>query len=388
MVLGRMRIMIEQSDNLSHFERQSLHLLYAPLMSYESIRLYQLLIVLSQLNSVYDYSTLGEYLNEPLDKVEETRKELERFWLLQTFDHDNTHYFRIKMPLDYYGFTQHKILGRLFINEIGMDRLNEIVSILSGYRFEKLTNDISDVFTSDVMRNYSEDKEKQYQQVSKSDYTKLFDMSSFLNVCGETIFPSHLRTSDNLSLIETYALAYKVPNKELRHYVGQSIPVNQQSFNKEKFKELVQKGHVELPKGDPMTWPSEQFLQHLQQGIPAAHSDLILIKKIREKYSFNDEVINVLLDYVIKQYQGSLNPNLVDKIAATWSRAKVKTKEDALKLLNAPLKQKSQRQMKKVIKKATHQKPQEVELDPQERQQLISKLKKGVKSDGKSNEES
>ncbi len=143
-----MKVYLEQYDNLSVHETYSLELLYAPLLSLEALRLYSYLSVMSQLNHLLDYSTISSHLNFDMDVIENSRKELERLWLIQTFEQDNQHFIRIKKPLDYHAFKNHEILGRLFINEFGTSAIQEIISLLIGQRFDGKQNDISEKLTS------------------------------------------------------------------------------------------------------------------------------------------------------------------------------------------------------------------------------------------------
>ena len=77
MVLGKMKLYIEQNDGLSRLEQFSLDLLYGPLLSLEALRLYTYLLSISQLNIIVTYSHLIEHLQMELDTIESARKELE-----------------------------------------------------------------------------------------------------------------------------------------------------------------------------------------------------------------------------------------------------------------------------------------------------------------------
>lgn len=375
MILGKMKVYLEQNDNLSVHETYSLELLYAPLLSLEALRLYSYLSVMSQLNHLLDYSTISSHLNFDMDVIENSRKELERLWLIQTFEQDNQHFIRIKKPLDYHAFKNHEILGRLFINEFGTSAIQEIISLLIGQRFDGKQNDISEKLTSEVLDNYDSQKEMVYKEVVSMSQSQSFNMKSFLNICGETIFPKHLRTKENLSLIAGYADAYQIDYNSLKRYINESIPVDQSRFDSDNFKSLSTINHQPLPKGDPYSWPPEKFLAQLQDGVPVINADLYLIKDLKEKFKFSNEVINTLLDYVIKNHDGSLARNLVEKIATSWKRAKVNSKNQALALINNETKKIPQKRSRTVIKKAHDERPQDIELDPAERQKLIDKIR-------------
>ena len=374
MVLGKMKLYIEQNDGLSRLEQFSLDLLYGPLLSLEALRLYTYLLSISQLNIIVTYSHLIEHLQMELDTIESARKELERLMLLATFEEDNNHYLKLKKPLDYHAFKNHEVLGRLFVHQVGSERLQEIVSLLIGRRFDQKGTDISDHLSPNVLDNYNNQKEVSYRAVASMEVSDTFDMATLLIQCGETIFPPKLRTENVLKQIEGYATAYQIDYQSLKRYINESIPLEQTHFDMKNFKHLASINHQPLPPGDPFTWPPEKFLAQLQDGVPVINSDLYLIKDLKEKYQFSFEVINTLLDYTIKEHGGSLGRNLVEKIATSWKRAKVNSREAALKLIENEPAHKTNKKVT-LIKKAYDEKPPDIVLDPQERQRMINKIK-------------
>lgn len=376
MIVSKMKVFIEQTDSLTRQQQLSLDLLYAPLLSLSAYRLYNLCLSLGQLNIILDYSMLTNFLDMKLDDIETARQTCESLWLIETYQKDNDHYLRIKPPLDYHQFKNHKILGRLFIKQIDSESLNTIVGLLSGRRFFDEGENISATLDTSALSNFKKEQEADYQAVVASQQTNAFDMKLLINLCGEVIFPKHLQTTSTLSFIEGYAKAYKIPYKRLKEYINDSIDIEQSQFDIDQFKKLASINHQPLPKGDPMKWPSEKFLAYRQNGIQVIQSDLNLIRDLKEKYQFSNEVINILIDYVLTQHNGSFARSLVEKIATSWVRAKLDTPEKIKQYLSSGQKPKQQENKKVVrIKKADDSKPEDVTLDPQAKADLLSKLK-------------
>lgn len=370
-----MKVFLQQGDTLSSAQQQSFDLLYGPLMSNEAYRLYLFLMTLSQLKTVLDYQMIANALDFDLDELESYRKEIETLSLLETYEKDNQHYLILHKPLDYYEFKNHQILGRFFIKKHSAARLQEIVALLSGQRFSSLENNISQSLDLEVLNGYDKEHEQDYQNISKHHSNQKFNMEVLLNLCGDIIFPKKLRTKAILALIESYASAYNIPYQSLKKYIDNAIPVDQSTFDQETFKKLASINHQPLPKGDPYSWPPEKFLASLQDGLPVINSDLYLLRDLKEKYGFNYEVINVLIEYVIKHHEGSLARSIVEKIASSWKRAKVGTREQAQDILKKTTSSPRKKSSRKVITIEKEQPLDEISLTEEESQEIIEKIK-------------
>lgn len=77
-----------------------------------------------------------------------------------------------------------------------------------------------------------------------------------------------------------------------------------------------------------------EFLAQIQGGIAPAKSDLNLIESLSSEFQLNNEVINVLLSYVIQVKNNQLPRSYCEKIAGTLVRANIETAVDAVGYLN------------------------------------------------------
>lgn len=66
-------------------------------------------------------------------------------------------------------------------------------------------------------------------------------------------------------------------------------------------------------------------------------ADRNLVNSLRHNFKFSDEVINVLIEFVLDHNNMNLSRAYVEKIASTWKRNNVETLEDAKKQIEKPI---------------------------------------------------
>ncbi|MDF2911873.1 MAG: replication initiation and rane attachment family protein, partial [Sporolactobacillus laevolacticus] len=73
-----------------------------------------------------------------------------------------------------------------------------------------------------------------------------------------------------------------------------------------------------------------QLLEALGRGSKPAAPDLRLIENLMFDTKLNPGVVNVLIDYISKVNDHNLNKSFVEKVAAQWARANVRTVRQAM----------------------------------------------------------
>lgn len=68
----------------------------------------------------------------------------------------------------------------------------------------------------------------------------------------------------------------------------------------------------------------------MKQSAPVAGADEKLIKDLSMNYGFSTEVVNILIEYVLEATGQSFQRSYVEKIASSWNRLKIRTREQAL----------------------------------------------------------
>jgi replication initiation and membrane attachment protein len=81
---------------------------------------------------------------------------------------------------------------------------------------------------------------------------------------------------------------------------------------------------------DPYLSEPIQFLRWLQEGKEPTDTEKRLISSLVRDQRLNPEVVNVLIKHALDSSNQSLKKSYVETIAASWSRLKISTKDQAL----------------------------------------------------------
>jgi len=121
----------------------------------------------------------------------------------------------------------------------------------------------------------------------------------------------------------------------MRKYVNRSINPSTYYFDWDKLKSYVYGNQTKVEKVDDIYQLAPvQFMMHMQNNAPVAPSDRALIEKLCNEYHFSNEVANVLIEYTLKHTNQEFPKSFVEKVAASWVRKGIDTKEKALKAIN------------------------------------------------------
>ena len=85
---------------------------------------------------------------------------------------------------------------------------------------------------------------------------------------------------------------------------------------------------------DPFLLPPTDFLSLRQGGLPVSEPDRKIIAYLSEQMHFSDELANVLIDHALKKCNDMLNSNYISKVASTWIRKGIDTRQKALDFLS------------------------------------------------------
>ena len=121
----------------------------------------------------------------------------------------------------------------------------------------------------------------------------------------------------------------------MRKYVQRSINPSTHVFDLEKLKNMVMGNRkvVKINK-DPYQMSPVKFLQNKQNGIPVVKSDQALIERLCTEFQFPVEVVNTLMEYTLQQTHQQFSRNYVEKVAASWVRLHVDSRNRALEIIN------------------------------------------------------
>lgn len=344
-----MAIEVRCIEHLSSEQRQSLNLLYGPLMGKNSICLYEFLGSIQNLVELEDVYLL---LNMNASQFDIARNRLEQYHLIETYVHEGDMLILLYAPLLPDSFLCHETYSRLYLASVGAKCFDKVKAML--YKDKTVSSSYTKVESPldvSILDSWNESKEIAFEKVKPTIKQKYdFDFATLFKGM-DRIFPVRLRTSENLDRIAEMAKIYGIDVKDMRKYVQRSTNPSTHVFDLEKLKDMVMRNRkvMEVSK-DPYKMSPVKFLQNKQNGIPVVKSDQALIERLCKEFQFPIEVVNTLIEYTLQQTNQQFSRNYVEKVAASWVRLGVDSRKKALDIINqSPLENKRDKKAEKVV---------------------------------------
>lgn len=344
-----MAIEVRCIEHLSSEQRQSLNLLYGPLMGKNSICLYELLGSIQNLVELEDVYLL---LNMNASQFDIARNRLEQYHLIETYVHEGDMLILLYAPLLPDSFLCHETYSRLYLASVGAKCFDKVKAML--YKDKTVSSSYTKVESPldvSILDSWNESKEIAFEKVKPTIKQKYdFDFATLFKGM-DRIFPVRLRTSENLDRIAEMAKIYGIDAKDMRKYVQRSTNPSTHVFDLEKLKDMVMHNRkvMEVSK-DPYKMSPVKFLQNKQNGIPVVKSDQALIERLCKEFQFPIEVVNTLIEYTLQQTNQQFSRNYVEKVAASWVRLGVDSRKKALDIINqSPIENKRDKKAEKVV---------------------------------------
>lgn len=339
---------LEMSVSLDEESMQSFQLLYAPLIGPAAAQLYLLLSALAQARRpIKNHILICKLLHMSIERFEKERQTLERYLLLRSYldPKTNEYLYRVALPKSGNAFLRHEVYGRLYLHAYGKDAYEYAKLYFAKDRIN--TQDLVELTTAFSL------EDAQWLQTSSEAFIGLrptqseqekqaihFDYGRFLKGF-ERRFPVQLQTKENLALIGELASVHGINEMDMRKLVNQCVNPRTKEFNSELLKKKVRaKGrNIEMEYKDPYQAPPVQFFKNLQPNIPVSVSDSRLIESLLIDYHLPKEVVNVLIEYVLRQSNQTFARAYVEKVASSWARKGIDTLEKAKKQAESEYKQ-------------------------------------------------
>ncbi len=344
-----MAIEVRCIEHLSSEQRQSLNLLYGPLMGKNSICLYEFLGSIQNLVELEDVYLL---LNMNASQFDIARNRLEQYHLIETYVHEGDMLILLYAPLLPDSFLCHETYSRLYLASVGAKCFDKVKAML--YKDKTVSSSYTKVESPldvSILDSWNESKEIAFEKVKPTIKQKYdFDFATLFKGM-DRIFPVRLRTSENLDRIAEMAKIYGIDAKDMRKYVQRSTNPSTHVFDLEKLKDMVMRNRkvMEVSK-DPYKMSPVKFLQNKQNGIPVVKSHQALIERLCKEFQFPIEVVNTLIEYTLQQTNQQFSRNYVEKVAASWVRLGVDSRKKALDIINqSSLENKRDKKAEKVV---------------------------------------
>ena len=366
-----MAIEVRCIEHLSSEQRQSLNLFYGPLVGKNSICLYEFLGSIQNLVELEDVYLL---LNMNASQFDIARNHLEQYHLIETYVHEADMLILLYAPLLPDSFLCHETYSRLYLASVGAKCFDKVKAML--YKDKTVSSSYTKVESPldvSILDAWNESKEIAYEKVKPTMKQKYdFDFATLFKGM-DRIFPVRLRTTENLDRIAEMAKIYGIDAKDMRKYVQRSTNPSTHVFDLEKLKDMVMRNRkvMEVSK-DPYKMSPVKFLQNKQNGIPVVKSDQALIERLCKEFQFPIEVVNTLIEYTLRQTYQQFSRNYVEKVAASWVRLGVDSRQKALEIINeSPVENKRDKKMEKVVLDDKFYTQKEEKSDAQLEQEML-----------------
>jgi len=317
----------------SALDTASLFLVYQKLCGSQAIGLYGLLVHLNVPPS-FTHGQLAQLLGITQDQLIDAFEALEQVSLMESYHHslNDAYLYVVKSPLKMAEVLNHPVLGRAYLQMVG-DVHYEMIK--KRYSPTKPTKDgfesISKPFETQRLKQFDPQNEVHFENQVISLTGLRFDVLELKRRCSELVFPQSLRTIENLKLIEELGSVYGITVTKMIQILGECINISTVVLDTEKLENLMRrvKEPVEMPK-DPYLSEPIQFLRWIQEGKEPTDTEKRLISSLVREQRLNPEVVNVLIKHALDSSNQSLKKSYVETIAASWSRLKITTKDQAL----------------------------------------------------------
>jgi len=358
---------------ISNYDTKVLIMLYQPLVGTIAISLYHNLynyLDRQELISIEaSHSILFKSMNISVQEFNDARIKLEAIGLIKTYQKKgnlNSYVYEIYSPLSASEFINNPLLSTSLYTTIGSVAYDDIVNLFKIVDFDKsdyqeITTKFSDVFmlTNSIVNDDIIDNLKG-KKTEKIRLENSIDIPSILALIPDEQLVKRSVNKSVKELIYKIAFTYNYDDTDMVELIKSSLNENHRidinllkenankyySFeNMGKLPSIIYRNHPEFLRSKNKDGsvrskaisefenlsPYDFLRSKYNDAMPTA-SDLSIIIYLLDDLNLKSGVVNVLIDYVLKINNNKLTKNFVSAIGAQWSKSKIETVEDAMKL--------------------------------------------------------
>lgn len=351
------RYLVIENEKIGQVHIQSLFVAYYPLISQDAVSLLMFLMCESKSKYAESVLRIRSILGIELLKIIPLLKELATYELIRYYQYQSDYTIEILLPLTISEFVVHPIYGAKLEAHLGPSQFEKTIAIYTPQK--KVGAQFSDITeTYDILVP----NEASHTDLSQKDVAYDFLIQQFLSLTDYIVFPESLRTQPILDLIGQKGDFYGITPLEMKKIVGECTTISPASFDENKFNYLCSKVEGSAQANDPYQLSPIVFLKKLQHGHPVTAPDKKMLLYLVETLRMKKEVVNVLIEYILKKTNYRLDKNYVEKIAGTWLRNEIDSKEKALQFIQTE----SQQTQKSSYRKNNTAKPGSYQEDDDE----------------------
>lgn len=389
---------VKSNGLLQDYDRKVLTLLYQPLIGSLAFSLYMTLWSELEQGMLWgkeaSHHGLMNVMQIDLKQIFKERIKLEGIGLLKTYvkDHEeNKHFiYELQPPLTPQSFFNDGVLNVYLYNRIGRTKFNSFkeffsTPVIATEQYRHVSRSFNEAFVSlhSTELNPGVDSEimemlepiKGHEFIGKKDKEgvvipdEAFDFDMLLAGLSEGLVPRKVFTPKNKEIIKKLAYVYRIDPLEMKKILISAVNENDQldidqlrkaardwyqltyndtlpSLSDRKQPEVYRTMTDKEPKSQDEVLIKQlervspyQFLKEISGGAEPSVSDLQIIEEVFLKQKLHPGVINVLIYYVMLKSDMKLSKNYVLKIAAHWSRKRIRTVAEAIELAKKDHKQ-------------------------------------------------
>ncbi|MBQ9327694.1 MAG: DnaD domain protein [Solobacterium sp.] len=333
---------VETGLNLGEDALSSLITLYLPIIGKDAVLLYLLLHSEGRLQRTQEsHSRLCDLLGMRVEEIEAARIHLEEYLLLRCYEQEgetrNSYIYHLNAPLPSESFLSSREFYAMYVHAAGAKQAEaSAAKFFSGAiptgGFRDITSAVRRLPSErDVEAAVSFQKVSPKYAFSRDDIDINFDYEKFFATTTDVVFPNILRTRSNLEEIGRLATLYGLSADRMRILVGHCVTLNPVSLDLERLRHAASSAVPDVTTAkDPYALPPGSFLMAKQNGALVSQADKKILDRLSSEMHFSNEVINIMIEYILKISDNRLNSRFVDMVAGEWARDGVKTREDAL----------------------------------------------------------
>ena len=373
------RFIVQSTDIGGEASDDSLLLLYQPLIGYEAQGLYQLLKQLASEDShPFSHHYLMSIMQMRLPDFLKARKRLEGIGLLEVFQKENGEtrefLYELKRPLSPRSFFGDSLLNIYLYSRLGHTNYQRVKKSMEDKYKSETGNPEYERITRPFNSVYESVPEKSIESLEAANFGSgveaesapalevTFDFDVLAQHLSSSITGKEFLTPEVKAAINKLAFIYSLEPLEMSRLIQRAcqptgeIDIQQlrktvQSYYRMEndgqmpaLSERVQPAELSsLPPGGPKTEEDKQILEfetrspydyltYYSGGASPTAADLKLIEDIMFDQNMPPGVMNVLLHYVMITNDNKLTRALMERIAGHWTRSRVKTVKEAMKL--------------------------------------------------------
>lgn len=384
------RYTVSSSGILHEYDRKVLTLLYQPLVGSTCFSLYMTLWAELEGNRLWSESSthhlLMNLLELNLKDIYEARLKLEGIGLLKTYvktdDGERSFIYELCPPLNPEQFFLDGMLNIFLYRKIGKNHFARLKRFFTDQQkpekkeFQNVTKAFQEVFASatpgsfQYLQDVSEDIEepgenKQFIGRKESDPIQIdhstFDFDLLEAGLNESLVPKKALTPKVKNVISNLAFLYNINPIEMKNFIMGAIDPNDeiniedlrkgardwyQFVNYDQLPSLINRTQpvaYQVQLTEPKTQEEKlirsyettsplTIFKEISGGVEPSDANLKLLEEMMIKYKLTPGVVNVLIDYVMRETNMQFAKNYVDAIASSWARAQVKTVKEAMEL--------------------------------------------------------